>query len=109
MKYTMNSGSLGRLVSVALMAAGLLLAGCSEMLSRPDFAARVKDKSDTEVAKLIGKPSAVDESKPDRVTWTYTSRTFDIDHGNKFDSKATVVFSKNAAGGKLVATDVQFE
>jgi hypothetical protein len=104
-----NPGSLGRLAATAVLAAGILLAGCSEMVSRTDFAARVKDKSDAEVAKVIGKPSAVDESKPDRVTWTYTSKTFNVDDRNKFDTKAVVVFSKAAANGKLMVTDVQFE
>ena len=109
MKYTVNARSFGRYAAIAIAAGSFLLAGCSEMLSRSDFTARVKDKSDAEVVKLVGKPSAVDESKPDQVAWVYTSRTFDIDHGNKFDSKATVVFSKTASNGKLVATDVQFE
>ena len=96
---TVTPKSLGRLAAVAVIAGSFLLAGCSEMLSRADFAARVKDKSDAEVAKLIGKPASVDSTKPDQVAWVYTSRTFDIDHGNKFDSKATVVFSKTASNG----------
>ena len=79
------------------------------MLSREDFATRVKDKSDTEVATLVGKPAAVDASKPDRVTWIYNSRTFNIQEGNKFDAKTAVVFSKSAPEGKLKATDVVFE
>ena len=79
------------------------------MVSRDDFAAREKDKSDTEVAKVVGKPAAVDTSAPDKVTWTYTSRTFNIQEGNKFDSKAIVVFSKAGSTGQLRATDVKFE
>ena len=94
---------------VAGMAACLVFTGCSELLSRDDFTARVKDKSDTEVAKLIGKPKTVENSTADQVTWTYTSRTFNIEAGNKFDSKTIVVFSKSGANGQLKATDVKFE
>ena len=97
------------LCGVAAVAVSLVFAGCSEMLSRDDFAARVKDKSDTEVAKLVGKPAAVDTSAPNQVAWTYTSRTFNIQEGNKFDSKTVVVFSKAGANGQLRATDVKFE
>jgi hypothetical protein len=88
---------------------GVALAACSEMLSREDFAARVKDKSDAEVKKAVGTPAAVDESRPDQVTWTYNSRTFNIGENNKFDSKAVVVFSKAGSDGKLKAADVKFE
>jgi hypothetical protein len=79
------------------------------MLSREDFAARVKDKSDVEVKQAVGKPSAVDESRPDQVTWTYHSRTFNVEERNKFDSKSIVVFSKAGSDGKLRAVDVRFE
>jgi hypothetical protein len=79
------------------------------MLSRDDFAKRVKDKSDTDVAKLVGKPAAVDSSKPNEVTWTYNSRTFNIEAGNKFDAKTVVVFTKTGPDAKLKATDVKFE
>jgi hypothetical protein len=94
---------------LALAAACFVLAGCSEMLSREDFATRVKDKSDTEVATLVGKPATVDSTQPDRVTWIYNSRTFNIQEGNKFDAKTAVVFSKTTPEGKLKATDVVFE
>jgi hypothetical protein len=106
---TLRIRSFGRFAAAALVASSVFLAGCSEMLSRTDFTARIKDKSDTEVAKLIGKPAAVDASAPDRVTWVYNSRTFNVDDSNKFDSKTIVVFSKTAADGKLVATDIRFE
>ena len=104
---TFRTSFLARFAAISLLAASFAVAGCSEMMSRSDFTARVKDKSDTEVAKLVGKPSAVDESKPERVTWTYTSRTFNVDERNKFDSKAVVVFNKT--GSKLVVADVTFE
>jgi hypothetical protein len=95
--------------AVTAFALGLVFAGCSEMLSRDDFAARVKDKSDKEVTKLVGKPAAVDSTKPDEVTWTYNSRTFNVAERNKFDSKAVVVFNKAPADGSLRAVDVKFE
>ena len=98
-----------RMAVVAFAAASFLLAGCSEMMSREDFAARVKDKSDAEVTKAIGKPAAVDASQADRVTWVYNSKTFNIEDKNKFDTKSIVVFSKAAPDGKLKATDVSFE
>ena len=39
--------------AVTAVAVSLVFAGCSEMLSRDDFTARVKDKSDAEVTKLV--------------------------------------------------------
>ena len=94
---------------VTAVAVSLVFAGCSEMLSRDDFTARVKDKSDAEVTKLVGKPAAVDTSAPGQVAWTYTSRTFNIEQGNKFDTKAVVVFNKAGSNGQLRVTDVKFE
>ena len=94
---------------VVALTLGLALSACSEMLSREDFAARVKDKSDAEVAKSIGKPTQVQESGADQVTWTYNSRTFNVEDRNKFDSKSIVVFSKTPSDGKLRAVDVKFE
>ena len=85
----------------------LFLAGCSEMVSRDDFTQRVQNKSDTEVAKLVGKPAAVEESSPSEVKWTYNGRTFNVQDGNKFDTKAIVVFSKS--GDRLTVMDVRFE
>jgi len=50
-----------------------------------------------------------DASAPDQIIWTYNSRTFNIEKGNKFDTKAVVVFTKKAnSDGKLRATDVKF-
>ena len=95
--------------TAAAIAASFVFAGCSEMLSRDDFAARVKDKSDAEVTKLVGKPTAVDTSAPGQVAWTYTSRTFNIEQGNKFDTKAVIVFNKAGSNGQLRVTDVKFE
>ena len=99
----------GRLAAVAVLAASFVLAGCSEVLSRDAFTARVQHKSDAEVAKEIGKPAAIDASAPDHVKWTYNSRTFNVQERNKFDKKTVVVFRKAAPDGKLQATDVVFE
>ena len=104
-----DSSFLRKVAAVTLVAAGLAFAGCTEMLSRDDFAARVKDKSDNEVTKAVGKPTAVENTGPDQVAWTYTSRTFNIEAGNKFDTKAVVVFSKAGSDGQLKATEVKFE
>ena len=96
----------------SVVIAGVLavaLSACSEMLSREDFAARVKDKTDVEVKQEVGKPAAIDEIGPDQVAWTYNSRTFNIEERNKFDTKTVVVFSKTPADGKLKAVDVKFE
>ena len=106
MVRNVKRGSLG-IVAAAALAASFVLAGCSGVSSRDDFAARVKDKSEQEVKKEIGTPAAVDSSKPDRVTWTYTSRTFNLENKNKVDPKTVVVFTP--AGGKLKVAEVVFE
>ena len=93
----------------AVMALGVALSACSEMLSREDFAARVKDKSDLEVKREVGTPAAINEIAPDQVAWTYNSRTFNVEERNKFDTKTVVVFSKAGTDGKLRAVDVKFE
>lgn len=99
-----------KLGSVVLaLSLGVALSACSEMLSREDFAARVKDKSDAEVAKSVGKPAQVQTSDAGQVTWTYNSKTFNVEERNKFDSKSIVVFSKAPSDGSLRAVDVKFE
>ena len=50
---TFRTSFLARFAAISLLAASFAVAGCSEMMSRSDFTARVKDKSDTEVAKLV--------------------------------------------------------
>ena len=96
-----------RSVAAAAAAISLLVAGCSEMVNREDFTQRVQNKSDAEVAKLVGKPDAVAEPAPGQVAWTYNGRTFNVQDGNKFDTKAVVMFAKS--GDKLTVTDVRFE
>jgi hypothetical protein len=106
----MFSAMKSKAVSIAVaLTLGVALSACSEMLSREDFAARVKDKTDVEVKQAVGKPAAIDDSKPDQVIWTYNSKTFNIEERNKFDSKSVVVFAKAGSEGKLKAVDVRFE
>ena len=98
---------IGRSFAAIAAAASLLLAGCAELVRRDDFTARVQNKSDKEVTKAVGKPQAVEESSPSEVKWTYNGRTFNVQDGNKFDTKAVVVFAKS--GDQLKVTDVRFE
>ena len=96
-----------RSVAAVAAATSFFLAACSEMVSRDDFTQRVQNKSDAEVTKAVGKPAAVEESAPGQVKWVYNGRTFNVQDGNKFDSKAVVVFSKS--GDRLTVSDVRFE
>ncbi len=96
-------------IAAFLVAAGLSLGGCGELYERTDFVKNVQGKSDAEVQKAIGKPASIDASNPGRVTWTYTSATFDLEHGNKRDAKTIVVFKPEAAGGKLKAAEILYE
>ena len=92
-----------------LVAASLSLGGCGELYERADFVTNVQGKSDVEVRKAVGKPASIDASNPGRVTWTYTSTTFDLSNGNKRDAKTVVVFKPEAAGGKLRAAEILYE
>ncbi len=96
-------------VAAFLGAAGLSLGGCGELYERTDFVKNVQGKSDVEVQKAVGKPASIDASNPGRVTWTYTSTTFDLERGNKRDAKTIVVFKPEAAGGKLKAAEILYE
>ena len=90
------------IAGAAFIAASVLVAGCSGVSSRDEFTARVKDKSEQEVSQALGKPNAVDSTRPERVTWTYTSRTFNLENGNKLDPRTIVVFAPSSAGGLKV-------
>lgn len=103
-----DSAHLRAVAKAALMTAGVALAGCDQVYSRGDFEALVRDKSDKEVAANIGKPSHIDQGKADQVGWTYTSRTFSIEHGNKRDAKTIVIFGRSS-DGTLKAREVLFE
>ena len=93
--------------AAAVAVAALMLTACSELMSRSDFEARVRDKAEHEVRKDIGKPAEVDTSG-DGVKWVYVKRTFNIEDGNKFDKRTVVVFSP-AHDGNLKAREVHFE
>jgi hypothetical protein len=85
----------------------VFVAACGQIYSRSDFTTMVMDKSDDEVMKKVGKPTTVDSSNPEQVTWTYYSETFNVDNQNKRDQK-TVVTLKKGSDGKLKVTAVQF-
>jgi len=93
--------------AAAVAIAALVLTACSELMSRSDFEARVRDKAEHQVRKDIGKPSAVDTAGDD-VKWIYVKRTFNIDDNNRFDARTIVVFSP-AHDGSLKAKEVYFE
>ena len=83
------------------------LAGCGDLYDRKDFESYVRDKSEDEVRKKVGKPAAVDSSNPERVTWTYNATTFDPANKNARDQKTVVVFKP--IGGKLKAVEVVYQ
>lgn len=95
--------------AVTLAVAMLAVTGCGEFYGRDDFKGYVMSKSDAEVVKKIGKPAAVNDSDPKRVTWTYNSVTYDVDNQNKKDSRTLVIFSRDPQNGKMAVVDVQFE
>jgi hypothetical protein len=95
-----------RATAAAVLA--LSLAACGQVYSRTDFKTMVIDKSEEEVTKNVGKPKAVDASKPDHVVWKYSTATFDTDQQNRRDSETRVIFEKTGPGGKLKATNVEF-
>ena len=90
------------------LAACLVLGACSERTNRDDFASLIKGKTEQEVLKNAGKPSKVEEPSNSRHVWTYTSRTFDVQNGNKLDSKTIVIFAPSPEGTMVVA-EVKFE
>lgn len=94
--------------ATALVIAALVVYGCGDVHSRSDFTSAVLNKSAQEVRTTIGKPDAVDEHSPERVAWTYNHATYDLEHQNKMDSKAVVVFKRDP-GGQMKAIDVLFE
>jgi hypothetical protein len=96
-------------VYVTLAAAAfLVLSGCSEMSNREDFATLLKNKTESEVTKLAGKPAQVDQTNPGRVAWIYKSRTFDV-ATRKTDAETDVIFTTSADDGKLHVAEVTFK
>ena len=96
-------------VRVAIVATAFFVAGCGERMSREDFAARIKDQSEKQVIKSVGKADSVENVAPDRVHWIYLTKTFNIEKGNTFDPRTIVVFTPSASGGELKVSDVKFE
>ena len=107
MKDAGGGGKLSRLVQAVLAVAIFALAGCGDLYDRKDFETSVRDKSEDEVRKKVGKPAAVDSSNPERVTWTYNGTTFDPTNKNARDQKTVVVFKP--IGGKLKAVEVTYQ
>jgi hypothetical protein len=79
----------------------LALGGCSGQVSgtaRGLFIGYVTDKSEDEVVAKVGKPTSVDDSKPNTPRWIYQKKTFDPDNQSKFDDETILIFQKDAAG-----------
>lgn len=94
--------------TAAILALCLVFGACSERTNREDFASLIKGKTEQDVRKNAGKPDSVEETRKDLHVWTYNSRTFDIQQGNKLDAKTIVTFSPNPEG-KMVVVEVKFE
>lgn len=93
--------------TTAILGATLALAACGERTNREDFVSLIKGKTEQQVATNAGKPASVDDKSSSNHVWTYTSRTFDVQHGNKTDAKTIVTFTPGP-DGKLVVSDVKF-
>jgi hypothetical protein len=92
---------------VAAAALAFAASGCSEVSNREDFTSQVKNKTEAEVVKFVGKPASVDNTDPARVMWVYKSRTFDV-ATRQTDPETDVIFAK-APDGKLHVADVVFK
>ena len=88
--------------------ASLALSACSERQNKEDFASQLKNKTEPEVLKLAGKPERVENSNPERVTWVYKSRTFDV-ATRKTDEETDVIFAPSPEDKKLHVTEVTFK
>ena len=97
-----------KLSGLAAVLVLVLLAGCGNIYSRGDFVGMVMNKSEEEVTKQIGKPSAVDSSNPDRVIWTYTHETFNLENQNTRDARTMVIFEHKGPQGELKVTSVEY-
>jgi hypothetical protein len=94
-------------VALTALFTALTVGACSEVSNREDFASALKNKTEPDVMKFAGKPVSVDSTNPDRVTWIYKGRTFDVPT-RKTDPETDVIFSV-AADGKLHVVDVAFK
>lgn len=94
-------------LSIAAAAAALFaFAGCSEITNREDFASLLKNKTEAQALQMAGKPAEVDRSNPNRVTWIYKSRTFDVPT-RKTDPQTDVIFTMS--DGALHVSEVVFK
>ena len=101
----MNRSRTVRMLAAAAVA--LAFSACSDVSNREDFASQIKNKTEAEVIKFVGKPVAVDSTDPSRVMWVYKSRTFDVST-RRTDPETDVIFSKGS-DGKLHVADVVFK
>ncbi len=95
----------GVLIAIAM----LVVAGCGDIYGHDEFHKLVMNKPDAEVEKSLGKPSAVDNSNPARVVWTYNQLTYDIQNQNKRDAKTVLVLAPDTATKKLKVVEVKYE
>ncbi|MSQ54857.1 MAG: hypothetical protein EXR31_05765 [Betaproteobacteria bacterium] len=86
----------------------LALAGCSGGgQQRGLFVGHVTDKTEEDVVAKVGKPDAIDASKPNTPRWIYKKKTFDPDNQNQVDKETILIFQKDASG-KFKVTQVIF-
>jgi hypothetical protein len=98
-----------RLVSLILIVFVTLGAyGCGGVYGHEEFEKLVKNKSEDEVVKELGKPASVDNSNPARIVWTYNSVTYDIEKGNTRDAAAKLILKPSAGAGKLQVAEIEY-
>lgn len=104
----MSTSYLRRALRAAVLLLPILFAtACGEVYSHEDFTKAVMGKSEQEVSKQFGKPASVDASNPQRVIWTYTHVTFDLEKQNTRDPKTMVIFEQKP-GATPKVTKVEF-
>ena len=92
------------LLMAAICGAILTLAGCADGgQPRGLFTGYVTDKTEEEVVAKVGKPDAIDTSKPTTPRWVYKRKTFDPDNLNQVDNETILIFQKDASGKFKVA------
>lgn len=92
------------LLMAAICGAILTLAGCADGgQPRGLFTGYVTDKTEEEVVAKVGKPDAIDTSKPATPRWVYKRKTFDPDNQNQVDNETILIFQKDASGKFKVA------
>ena len=92
------------LLMAAICGAILTLAGCADGgQPRGLFTGYVTDKTEEEVVAKVGKPDAIDTSKPATPRWVYKRKTFDPDNQNQVDNETILIFQKDPSGKFKVA------